>query len=241
LIAPDAGVERELIQAGYAAQRICRIANGVATGSRSSGSSRFDARLALATVNEDLTVALDAPIAVYMGRLRKENGLVHLVKAWQPISCRWPEARLWLIGDGPFRDELYRRIVDLELHRCIFMPGTFDEVDEVLTAANLLVQPSGEPGVPQAMLEAVVAGVPVVATDTLDVRRYARELGICTELVPLGDAAALSEAMIRLLERPPSGRTLAASRSRMAREHSVSRMVKQHLELFERVIQRKGW
>jgi glycosyltransferase involved in cell wall biosynthesis len=240
VIAPDAGVERELLEANYAPSRICRIANGVATAIVANGGKRFDARQALADVNGNLTAAVDAPVALHIGRLRKGRGLLDLIEAWRAVVYRWPTARLWLVGDGPFRDTLYRRIVDLDLQHCVSMPGTFDEVDELFTAASLFVCPGDEPGLPQALLEAVAAGAPVIAAETPDLRQHQGIGGVHAELVPPRNVNALSDAMIRVIDQPPSRETLTAACKRILQQHSITHMVKEHWQLFERLIGSKS-
>jgi glycosyltransferase involved in cell wall biosynthesis len=196
--------------------------------------------LALASVNSDLNVAIDAPVGVYIGRLSECKGLGRLVKAWRPVVNHWPTARLWLVGDGPHRNRLYRQAVDLDLQRSVVMPGTFEDVDGVLKAANVFVHPGDEPGIPRALLEAVAAGIPVVALETPDLRRHKGFAGVHAELVSPGDATALSDAVIRVLDRPPPKETLQAARRRILQQHSTSRMVEAHLQLFERLIQSKS-
>jgi len=234
-VAPDEAVERELQQAGYATERVVQIPDGVTPGARVDGGSRLDARLALASVNNDMNVAVDAQVAVCISRLSKSKGLTRLVKAWRPVLLRWPTARLWLIGDGPERDKLYRLTVNLNLQRSVVMPGTFEEVDGVLKAANVFVHPGDEPGIPRALLEAIAAGIPVVAADTSDLRQHEGIAGIHSELVPPDDPTALTGAIIRVMEQPPPKQTLQAARSRILQQHSPNRMISEYLRLFERV------
>lgn len=238
VIAPDGRVERELLKAGYAPDRICHIPNGVATSALGEGGKRLEARQALADVNADLTAAVDTPVAVHVGQLRKGKGLLNLLKAWRPVIHRWPTAKLWLIGDGPFRDAMYRRIVDLELKHSVLMPGTFDEVDEIFAAANLFVCPGDEPGLPKALVEAIAAGIPVVAAESLDLRQHPVITGAHAERVPPGDIGALSDAIIRVIDQPPSKETLNAAHKRILQQYSITRMVDEHWKLFERLSDR---
>jgi len=240
IVAPDEAIARELRESGYAQERIVPIADGVTPGNAGAGGKQMDARLALASVNSDLQVPIDAPLAVYVGRLSKYKGLTRLIKAWRPVVNRWPTARLWLIGDGPYRDRLSRQVVDLDLKHSVVMPGTFEDVDGVLKAANVFVRPSNEPGLPRALLEAIAAGLPVIATETPDLRRHEGIADAATELPSSKDARALSDAVIRVLDQPPSRETLQSARRRILQQHSTVRMVKEHLELFERLIQTKA-
>lgn len=240
VVAPNEAIEQELHEAGYAQQRTVRIADGVAPGTAGASVKRLDARLAAASVNSDMNVPIDAPLAVYIGRLSKYKGLTRLIKSWRAVVNRWPTARLWLVGDGPYRDKLFRQVTDLDLQGSVVMPGIFEDIDGVLKAANVFVDPDNEPGISRALIEAIAAGLPVVATDTPDIRRHEGISDAPTEFVSPGDATALSDAVIRVLDQPPSRETLQTARRRILQQHSTVRMVKEHLQLFERMIQSKS-
>jgi glycosyltransferase involved in cell wall biosynthesis len=237
-IAPDGAVARELRDLGYAADRICRIANGVLNANAYRTEKRFHARAALAEANADLLVPVDAPVVVYAGRLRKERGLLTLVDAWPAVRRRWPDARLWLFGDGPLRDELYARLGDLELRPYVLMPGTVDDVGDVLAAASVFVYPADGPGLPRALLEAIAVGVPVIACETPEIQQSRAIQRDHAVLVPRCDASALSHAIIDVLDHPPPKPVLAAARRRVLREHSTGRMIDEHLRLFETLVQK---
>jgi len=239
IVAPNEAIVQELHQAGYALKRIVQIAEGVGPGAAGTRGKRRDARLALAGVNSDMQVSVEAPVAVYVGRFGKHKGLMRLIKAWRTVVNRWPTARLWLIGDGPYRDKLWRQIVDRDLQHNVVMPGTFEDIDGVLEAANVFVHPATEPGIARALLEAIAAGLPVVATETPDLCRHEGITDAPTEFASPGDAAALSDAVIRVLDQPPPKKTLQAARSQILQQHSTNRMVNEHLQLFERLMQSK--
>ena len=74
-----------------------------------------------------------------IGSLYPGNGLDTLIRAWQKIVGRHQDARLWIIGDGQDRDHLLQLKKDLDLAWHVLMPGTFEEIDEVLAAADVYV------------------------------------------------------------------------------------------------------
>jgi glycosyltransferase involved in cell wall biosynthesis len=236
LIAPSPLIAAELQAAGYPAGRMHNIANGVALPPPRDADQQFTARLAISDANLSLEMIADAPLVVYAGRLHEQKGLPDLIHAWQKIAERRPNARLWLVGEGPERDNLYDLMVDLGLHHQVFLPGAFDDVGEILTAADLFVLPSYEEGMSLALLEAMAAGVPVIATDIPGNRLLVRheENGL---LVPVRDPAAIRGAIERLLD----DRSLGAMLARRAREDveagfSLERMAKAHLEAMEQAI-----
>jgi glycosyltransferase involved in cell wall biosynthesis len=168
--------------------------------------------------------------------LHERKGLPDLIHAWQKIAERRPNARLWLVGEGPQRDDLYDLMVDLGLHHQVFLPGAFDDVGEILTAADLFVLPSYEEGMSLALLEAMAAGVPVIATDIPGNQLLVRheENGL---LVPTRDPAALRGAIERLLEDRSLGATLAQHARRGVEDgYSLERMAEAHLDLITAAI-----
>ncbi len=233
IIAPSAAIASELVEAGYAADRVHRIANGVTIGPPRASDQQFTARQAIIDANLSLEMVADAPLVVYTGRLHSQKGLDDLVHAWQTIARRRPNARLWLIGEGPYREPLYDLIVDLGLHHQVFLPGAFDDVTEVLAAADLYVLPSYEEGMSLSLLEAMAAGLPVIATD-IPGNRLLVEHERHGLLVPTHDPAALCSAIERLLdERHLASQLAATARARVAAEFSIEQMAAQHLAVLE--------
>ena len=132
---------------------------------------RDEARAALATANYDLVTTDSTAVAIAVGRLDAEHRFGDLVRAWRIVAARRSNARLWIIGDGPERDNLYRQIGDLDQRFRVLIPGTFDGLDEVLQAADMYLVPAPHTTPPLAMLEAMAAGLPVIAADASELRQ----------------------------------------------------------------------
>ncbi len=239
VIATDPSVVDELLQADFAQQQIHLIQNGTTIQAARGKLEREAARGAIAEVNSDLKTHSETKVVVFLGRLKESNGLMSLLDAWRAVLRVRPKARLWLIGDGPLRDALGEKIVDLEIRSTVLMPGSFDEVSELLSAADALVCPTSEPGLPLVLLEATAACLPVVAIDTPAIRACCATAGENALLVPPDDAAELGRAILRLLDYPPPRHAvLAASRS-VGRGYDSHRMVEEHLNLFRRLVDRR--
>lgn len=232
-IVGDLGAVRALVDAGLPLQAIHTIAEGIPESMLDHVGERADARESLADINPMLTVRAEARVVVCVGRLTKGRGLVRLIEAWQPLSRKWPESRLWLIGDGPFREELYSHLGDLDLRLSVNMPGSFDDLGDVLAAANLLVDPRGESISPRILLQAIALGLPVVGCNLETLRQTpALEAGTARFASPL-EAAELRQAMFEMLVHPPPGAVLTEVRQRVIREYGSERMIDEHLQLFE--------
>ncbi|MCA9053551.1 MAG: glycosyltransferase family 4 protein [Planctomycetaceae bacterium] len=228
----EIGVE-ELLRAGYSS--IHQIEYGADEMEPRSAASRYHARVALADVNQDLEVAEFAPVAICVDRFTEGRGLAELIRAWFPIADRWPSAKLWLIGDGPLRDSLYEGIVDLGLRQQISMPGSFDELSELYHAADVFVSASTDFGTSQAMVEAMAAGLPIVASSTPDMRELMDD-GVHGFLVPPDDRRRLSERISQMFESTELAFQLGLAARRRVREClSLDRVVDDHLTLFHRL------
>ena len=165
VIAPGAEIEQELLAAGYSPSLVRVIPNGVPGTPRRTLETRLAARALLAEANQELQLPDAAPLAVYLGRLEPNCGLERLLEAWTLILHRWPNARLWLIGEGSMRRALARHSEARNLTGRVSVVGPFDEVDALLAAADVFLRPTSEPGSGAGLLEAFAAGLPVVASD----------------------------------------------------------------------------
>jgi glycosyltransferase involved in cell wall biosynthesis len=235
-IAPSPAIERELIAAGYPRPRIHYIANGVAVPAPRDAQTKAQARAALAEIDPALWLDPSAPLAVYTGRLHDRKGLIHLVAAWPAVLERRPDARLWLVGDGSYRRQLIDLIGDLGLAGRVHLTGAFDDVEDVLLAADAFVLPSLEEGMSVALLEAMARGLPVVATN-IPANAVLIENGRHGRLVPKEDAGALAAAVLELWDDPQrAARWGEQAQQRVGAEFSLDKMVNDHLVLFERLL-----
>lgn len=231
-IAPTRACETELIAAGYPRGRIHHVPSGVPLFEETTAAVRKAARQVLATAHPALSAPEDAPLAVYTGRLEAERGLDYLIAAWPGVVARWPQARLWLIGEGPAAKSLAEQVRGLGLAGAIAMPGAFDSVDDVLAAADLYVAPAIDTGTSLGLLSAMAAGLPTVATDLPGHQEFV-DHEIQGLLTPARDPAALGAALLRLLADRDFAQKLGERAREQARaEYSLERMVERHAELF---------
>ncbi|CAB1127698.1 putative Glycosyltransferase family 1 protein [Candidatus Hydrogenisulfobacillus filiaventi] len=136
----------------------------------------------------------DAPVFGTVARFVPEKALDVLVEAFARVRARWPEARLLLVGDGPGRPELERRIRRLGLEAAVEFPGYQPDPLPWLLRMRVFVLSSVKEGAPYTLLEALALRRLVVATAVgaiPDLLRGRAGAG----LVPPGDVSALAEAM----------------------------------------------
>ena len=140
-------------------------------------------------------------VAVFVGRLSVEKGLLDLCTALRLLAARGEDRlRVLVVGDGPDRLQIETAAARLPSGRVVFA-GQRDDVFEIMQASDFLVLPSLHENLPQVLLEAMACGRAVVATNVGGIPEVVvpGETGI---LVPRSDASALADAM-QLLGRDP--------------------------------------
>jgi len=240
VIAPSPAVQQELLTAGYPLERLEFIPNGVPLGPVANSPRRKEARTALGTGHPALSLSAETPLVVYTGRLHPAKGLERLVDAWPRVMSQVPDARLWLVGEGPLHARLAGQITRLKLQGFVLLTGSFDNVDELLAAADAFVLPSLEESMSLALLEAMAQGLPIVASDIPGNRNLVvhEQHGL---LAAPEDPEALADSITRLLNNRPLAHNLGeAARDRVRRYFPLDKMVDRHLRLFERLLSSAG-
>jgi glycosyltransferase involved in cell wall biosynthesis/ribosomal protein S18 acetylase RimI-like enzyme len=130
-------------------------------------------------------------------RLAEDKGLEYLIEAAVYLWRRDLRFRIVIAGDGPMRAKLEQLATELNVARFVQFVGFRHDIDTWLRACDLVVFPSLREGLSIALLEAMSAGKPIVATSIGSVREIASE-GEMAELVPPADPIALADAVYRL-------------------------------------------
>ncbi len=175
------------------------------------------------------------PVVAAMGRLDRQKGFDLLLRAWALVAGRYPGWRLWILGDGPERGNLEGLCAELGLLGQVDFLGRVADPEEVLSGCELFVLSSRYEGFPNALLEAMALGLPVVSFDCPSGPGEIVRDGVDGYLVPLGDVGALAEAMGRLMG-DEAGRRRMGERAREVRERfSLERIMGRWEELLEKV------
>jgi len=170
---------------------------------------------------EALGIPDQDPLLLWVGRLDPVKGLDVLLEATAMI-CRTRPIRLAVVGDGPYRPELERLIGKLGLADRVMLLGERGDVPRLLKTADLFVFPSRTEGLPNALLEAMAASLPVVTTDVPGCRDLV-DSGRTGLLVPADDPAALAGAVERILSNTEFGIRLGCA----AAEHVARNLTRQ--------------
>jgi glycosyltransferase involved in cell wall biosynthesis len=160
-----------------------------------------------------LGVAADVPLVGLVGRLTAvKNPALFVEAALRVLECV-PCAHFCLVGDGELRPEVESKIVALGLAERVHLAGWQRDMPAVYAALDLLALTSLNEGTPVTAIEALAAGVPVVATAVGGVPDVVQD-GVTGMLVPAGSAEALAVAIAALLADPASRQKLASAGQR---------------------------
>jgi len=151
-----------------------------------------------------------------------------------------PRVSLLLVGGGPEADRLQRLVAAVHLNGRVIFTGWLDDSARVYPAIDLYVAASAKEGLPFALLEAMGAGLAVVATDVPGHRDVVRD-GETGLLVPAGDEQALAAAIETLMDDPERRRRMGqAGRERVLKEFTVRSMVDKTAEIYRAAAARTG-
>lgn len=179
-------------------------------------------------------------VILNVGRLRSQKGQETLLEALPRVVGEVPPARLVLVGEGPDRQTLEHHIESLGLGKSVILAGQRDDIPDLLALAEVFAFPSRFEGHPGALVEAMLAACPIVASD-LAVHRETLVAGETALLTPVGDSTALAEALLHLLHRPQEAKKLgAAARATATVRFDVRDIARRHEELYEKLLQRGG-
>lgn len=179
-----------------------------------------------------------AGVVLYLGRLHPVKGADVLVEALPAVVAAVPGSRFVIAGPAAQPAEralaarLQQRVAELGLGGCVDLPGPVEDPGELLRTARLLVVPSRSEGSPNVVVEAMAAGVPVVATSVGGVPELV-DPGQTGLLVPPDDPAALADAVIATLRDPAAAAARAArARQVVTDRHALPAVVDAWLGLY---------
>jgi glycosyltransferase involved in cell wall biosynthesis len=181
--------------------------------------------------------SLDPPRLIMVARFEAPKDHELLLRALAPLRAfNW---RMDLVGSGPREAAVRALAAELRLDERIRFIGHSADTAANLANSQIFVLASKSEGFPRSILEAMRAGLPVVATDAGGVSEAVahRETGF---VVPRNDASSLSEALATLIVRPDLRKTFGrAGRLRYELNFTFDRMARQTLALYERILSRK--
>jgi glycosyltransferase involved in cell wall biosynthesis len=175
-----------------------------------------------------------------VANLRSEKGHDVLIDAAPHVLRQYPDARFEIVGGGPERASLAGRAHARGVSHAFDFAGHCDNIAARLSSADLFVLPSRSEAFPNALLEAMAAGLPAVASAVGGILELveSERTGV---LVPQDDPAALAAALCRVMDNPDfAARIGAAARARVQAGYSFDRMVAGFESLYLSGLARRG-
>lgn len=170
---------------------------------------------------------------VTAGRLMPQKNQKLLIDAFAVINEKYPEYRLVIYGEGSYRNELERYVKARELEEKIFFPGSVTDLYDKIKTAELFVLSSDYEGMPNALIEAMCLGLPVISTKvsgSTDLINHGKN-GLLTEV---GDSKGLVEAMEKMISDQDARKQMASEAVQLAKMLRPDEILKQWQDIIRR-------
>ncbi len=185
-------------------------------------------------------IGRDSQVITYVGIFRAVKGHEVTLKAVRSVINSFPNAKFFLVGDGPDKKLLEDMAKTLGVSDNVIFPGFIDNVSEIYSFSDVSILSSWSEGLPQSMLQAMASGVPIVASNVGGVPEVVthEKTGL---LIEAGDHQALAENIIRILSSPDLASEMSArARNLMVNEHSANNMIDKTEELYRTLMNSKS-
>lgn len=228
IVVNSSGVQDFYVTHGIPAEKFVVIHNGIGPAAPSS--------LSREALLSQLGLPQDTRLMGAVGRLWPQKRIKDLIWVTDLLKVIRPDLHLLVVGDGPQRSRLerYSHVIEIEDH--VHFLGHRTDVPALMPHFDVLLQASGYEGLPNSVMEAMAAGVPVVATDISG----NRDLVIDNEtgfLVPLADRGEFAKRIQQILNDSELAEKLGqASKQRIAEHFSIEKMVHAHTALYQELL-----
>lgn len=178
-------------------------------------------------------------IITCVANLRPVKNHIMLLKGITPLFKENHNLKLLLVGSGDAQKEVTNYINLHNLQDYIFLLGVRNDIPEILAISDIFVLTSLWEGMPGSIMEAMAAGLPVVATDVGDVKELVED-GKTGFLVEVGDVNALTEYIKRLVEDKGLRERIGGEGSRKINDYSLEKMVARTEEFYLDILKETG-
>jgi glycosyltransferase involved in cell wall biosynthesis len=229
LIAVSEQTRQQAIDEGIWESRIIVIPNAVKPLDTSSV-SRATVRNALGLNENDIFL-------LSIGRLTYQKGHEFLVQAMAKVTSQFPNAKVRIFGDGPLRPQLEAQTREAGLSNNVRLLGAWEDISPLLASADIFILPSRWEGLSRALMEAMAAGLPVIASKVDGIKDLITD-GVNGLLVPSEDAEALGNSILQLIDNAEMRKRIAAAgQAHVLQVHSVEDMCRKYYDFMLGLLQ----
>ncbi len=236
VVVSEALKERMIRLHGISPEKVVRIYNGIEL-------EYFDPaemQSARTKIRKELGADENRPLIAGIGRMVWQKGFDWLIRCFPAVLSSYPDALLFMVGDGPLRGRLQALARELKLADKVIFTGFRADVREILAGIDVFAVPSLLEGFPMVTLEAMAMGKAIVATD-IEGMREQFENGRSGLLVPPEDPASLAIAINRLLADGTFSASIGAgARSRAVREFPIEKTVAETMMLYQSILHKES-
>jgi glycosyltransferase involved in cell wall biosynthesis len=228
IVAVSNDVKKDMLKYKIPEKKIRVIDNGISL-------ERFERLVETRKMKTQLGFEEKTRVIGTVGSLVVEKGHIYLLEAARQILDVVQDLKFLIIGDGPLRMALEEKSEELGIKKNVIFMGRRENVQELLMAMDIFVLPSIKEGLPIALLEAMAAKRPVVATRVGAIPRVigSKDIGV---LVEPRDISGLRDALVSLIDDPERMDLLARRGfGRVSMDFSSDGMCKHYLELYEEI------
>ena len=191
------------------------------------------------SLRREITGDGSGSIVITVGRFTRAKGYEDMIEAFRQLRERASDPKLVMVGSGSTVEKIRNQIEDLDLNQSVFLTGEREDVPRLLAVGDVYASSSHREGLPLAVLEAMMAGLPVVATAVGDIPNVVtEETGV---VVPPHHPELLAAALEDLLQNPKKRQAMGQAAYRRAMsEYSVDAWMRKHLALYRQVLSSNG-
>ncbi len=234
VIAVSQAAKRLLVQGGVSSRAITVIPNGI--------EPRYfeDESASAAVARRELGIPDGSPVIGTIARLSAEKGHRELLQIARAVLDRKPEATFLIVGTGPLADELQSEAAKLGIANRVIFTGARRDVTTLNHLIDVFLLPSHEEALPLAVVEAMAAARPIVASNVGGVPEVVVD-GETGRMFDPDDRAGFVEAVVQLIERPELRRQYGErGRQRASAEFRVDRMVGRTMRHYRSILQSRA-
>lgn len=184
------------------------------------------AGLALKTAKEKKLVSA--------GRLMKQKNQEMMIDAFSDVLRKYPDYQLLIYGEGPYREKLEKHIKELGISDNVILPGSTNQLYDMIKDAEIFLLSSDYEGMPNALIEAMCMGLPVISTKVsgaTDLIQH-EENGL---LVEMDDRTGFKEAIVKMLSEKEKAVEFAKNATRLNEKLEVSKIMNQWIQLIQSI------
>ncbi|TQR21230.1 glycosyltransferase family 4 protein [Psychrobacillus vulpis] len=189
------------------------------------------------TLKQLLGLSTNAIVISYVAEINRNKNHQFLLSNWKRIKEQSPQAALLLIGDGEHRDEIEKYVQEHSLED-IQVLGFRNDVAELLGITDIVSLLSHREGLPKSIMEAMVASIPCVVSDTRGLRDLITS-GESGFVIPHGNDDLLVDSFVSLLNQEEMRQKMGKNAYKEVEPYLLENVLKEYIKIYDRVL-RKG-